>query len=326
MLLVYNEKTDPAYNLALEETLLTCGTEEYFVLWRNRPTVVIGRHQDALAEIDLEYLNQENVRLVRRMSGGGAVYHDLGNVNYSYLSSEGIEGFADFSRFCRPVLAALSSLGVQVELSGRNDLTIEGKKISGNAQYRHQNRLLHHGTLLYSTDFSQLSKALKPDPEKLQGKGVQSVRSRVCNISEYMQEKVTVEEFISRLQSYILGYFDNIKLVTVSEQTHRAAEALAERKYRNDAWTLGHNKEYQFKNSARFPWGRVLVSFNVKEGAIEDIKFSGDFFSGRELSQLESHLCGVLHTPAAVAQALNGISVNDYISGSTADELRKLIF
>jgi len=326
MRLIYHRETDPAYNLALEETLVTRGDEEYFMLWRNRPTVVIGRHQDAIAEIDLNYLNREGIRLVRRMSGGGAVYHDLGNVNYSYISSEGREGFADFSRFCRPVLAALSSFGVKAELSGRNDLTIEGKKISGNAQYRHQSRLLHHGTLLFSTDFSRLGNALKPDPEKLQGKGVQSVRSRVCNISEYMPGQVTVEEFVASLQTYISGYFNSAAWDTVSEELRQTAQTLADRKYRTESWTLGHSREYQFQNSARFPWGRVRVSLNVKDGAIQEIRFSGDFFSGTELEGLESKLRGVPHTPGAVAEALRGVPVSDYISGSAAEELIGLLF
>ena len=205
MLCIVDSTTDPYWNLAAEEYLLTSLSEPVFRLWRNAPSVIVGRYQNAAAEINSEYVRTRGIPVVRRLTGGGAVFHDLGNVNYTFIDRkvEGEDTAAMFRRFTAPVISALRSLGVEASLEGRNDLVISGRKFSGNAVCVHGGRVLQHGTLLFSASVADLSGALNTRPEKFIGKSVQSNRSRVTNISEHLPARhrsMSVEEFITYLQ------------------------------------------------------------------------------------------------------------------------------
>ena len=195
--------TNPHYNLAVEEHLFRNEQEDVCMLWQNEPTVVIGKNQNAFAEVDPDALRKDGVHLARRITGGGAVYHDLGNVNFSFVSVNSADTGLDFARFTAPILAALRSLGVHAELSGRNDLLLDGQKFSGNAQYSANGRTLHHGTLLFDTDLTALSRYLRPDEEKLKSKGIRSVRSRVTNLKPHLQISATTGEFIELLARFL---------------------------------------------------------------------------------------------------------------------------
>lgn len=326
MKLIKNNCTDPAFNIALEEYFLSDSEDEYFCFWRNAPSVIIGRNQDALAEINMDFIKRHNIRLVRRSTGGGAVFHDLGNVNFSYITPCEKRDFFNFERFSAPVISALNDLGLSVEATGRNDLTIDGLKISGNAQHLHHGRILHHGTLLYNSDFSYMQGALNADPRKLMGKGISSVRSRVTNISGHLKKPMTVEDFIAHLESSIMSYFDNIVEYQLTPQDISAINAIADHKYRNDDWTLIHMGKYSFKNSEVFPYGIVYLGFDVKDGKISHISISGDFFCTRDIHELCSRFIGVSHTPDSISNMLDGLDIASYISGANNDDIIRLFF
>ena len=195
--------TNPHYNLAVEEYLFRHETDDVCMLWQNAHTVVIGKNQNAFVEVDVDALQRDGVHLARRITGGGAVYHDLGNVNFSFISANSAETGLDFARFTAPIIKALASLGVHAELSGRNDLLLDGQKFSGNAQYSANGRTLHHGTLLFDADLAVLARYLRPDEEKLKSKGIKSVRSRVTNLKPHLQISATTGEFISLLAQHL---------------------------------------------------------------------------------------------------------------------------
>lgn len=199
---IQSPSTDPRFNLALEQYIFDQmpRNRSYLMLWRNDRTIVVGKHQDTFAEINADYVRANQIQVVRRLSGGGAVYHDLGNVNFTFIADHTGSDF-DFSTFCRPVIWALESLGVPAELNGRNDMTIRGRKFSGNSQYVKEGRVMHHGTLLYDSDLSVVSSALAPSRDKLTSKGLPSVRSRVTNIKPYMHQPMPTESFMERLWS-----------------------------------------------------------------------------------------------------------------------------
>ncbi len=320
-----NTRTDPYFNLALEEYLLKSREEEFFSLWRNAPSVIIGRNQDALAEINLDFLNDNDIALVRRMSGGGAVFHDLGNINFTYITKYEKGDFFNFARFADPVLKALAGLNIPAEASGRNDLTVDGKKFSGNAQHLHRGRLLHHGTLLFGSNFDYMQGALNVDPDKLAGKGVASVKSRVTNLENYCNG-MSVEAFIDYLSRSVPKYFPGCKRYELTAADIAAAEKLAGEKYRSDRWNLLHMGDYSFSAAARYPAGKIRLSFDVAGGCISRLSISGDFFGMNDITQLESALIGVTHTKDALARAMDDADIGRCISGISSDELLPLFF
>lgn len=281
MKLYKNGRTDPYFNLAAEEYLLTAEDEPVFMLWQNERSVIIGRNQNAYAEINRGFVEENGIAVVRRLTGGGAVFHDLGNINYTFITKKGDAGALDFARFCAPVIAALSALGVPAELSGRNDMTADGRKFSGNAQCVFNNRVLHHGTILFSADMEYLSGALNADPEKMKSKGIKSVRSRVCNLSEYLPG-YTAE----RLKSYLENSVEAEKTSFSAEQT-AGIEKLAREKYSTWEWNYGRSKEYENKVKERFPFGSVEVCYTAENGRLTDVRISGDWFGTRPVDGLE---------------------------------------
>ena len=326
MYLIKNDCTDPAFNIALEEYFLTRFSDEFFCFWRNKPAVIIGRNQDALAEINMPYLKAHDISLVRRSTGGGAVFHDLGNINFSYITQCEKTDFFKFERFASPVISALKAIDLNVEATGRNDLTIDGCKISGNAQRLHHGRILHHGTLLFDSDFSYMQGALNADPRKLKGKGISSVRSRVTNISSHLTVPMTTEDFVEHLNSHILSYFDDICIYHLSQYDISEINKLADEKYRNDSWNLWHMGKYSYSNSAVFPFGIVYIGFDVADGRIADIKISGDFFGTEDIGELCSKIKGIMHTSDALADVLSSVDIGSYISGAEATDIIDLFF
>jgi len=241
-----NTSNDPYYNLALEEYVTQTATDEVFLLWRNAHTIVFGRNQNPADEMDIELAKEMGIHIVRRMSGGGAVYHDLGNINFSYISQK-TENFGDYITFAKPIIEYLRTLGVEAQHIGNNDIGIEVtdrndaggahfRKISGNAQYISKGNILHHGTLLFDTDLSVLSKVLTPDPSKLEGKGIASVRSRVANISEYCN--LSRDEFWQG----ICGHFADC--MPVEDIDFDAVMRLRNEKYATEEWVFGQSPNF----------------------------------------------------------------------------------
>ena len=313
---------DSAYNLAFEEYAFERldPRESYLMLWQNENTIVVGRHQNTAAEINADYVRTHGVKVVRRLSGGGAVYHDLGNLNFTFIMDQ--EGAKlDFELFTRPVLRALAQLGVQAELSGRNDLTIAGRKFSGNAQYARRGRVMHHGTLMFDSRLDTLTQALRPSDSKLEGKAVQSVRSRVTNIREHTDS--TMEDFRAALLTALFP--KGLAAQPLSESALAEIDALRREKYDTWDWTYGQSPPYTQRREARFPFGSVELLLDVRGGYIHTAKFYGDFFGETDITALEQALTGVRPAPEAVADAVRALDVGRFISGMTVEHLLQLL-
>ena len=315
MILYLTGSRDPYYNLACEEYLLRYSDEDVFMLWQNEPTVVLGKNQNIYAEVNLDYTEAKGIHVVRRITGGGAVYHDEGNVNYTFITSRERASVLDFAHFTAPIVAALEHWGVKAELSGRNDLLADGLKFSGNAQHATDKRILHHGTLLFDSDLAVLSKALKPDTEKLRNKGIASVRSRVTNLKTLLPE-MTVEEFIEGIASFM-----NAEAVVLT--ANEEIDSLTERN-RSEDYIYGRREVYDRKAKARFAGGTVTVLVNGTE-RIEKIRIEGDFFGEKDIREVEQALENCFLRLENLKDRLDKLSVKDYISGVTATELSDLI-
>jgi lipoate-protein ligase A len=325
---INNESYDPYFNMALEEhtvKFLDPG-EEYFILWQNRPAVIIGKNQNAIEEVNLKYTREHGIAVVRRLSGGGAVYHDLGNINFTFVVNYRPEDFNSIERFARAVVRALDRFGVKSEFTGRNDITIDGKKISGNAQYLYKKRLLHHGTLLFDSDVTRLSEALNVKIDKISSKGVKSVKSRVTNIKEYLKQDISVKEFKELLAKYIFEVEDQpFREYQLTAQDLENINRLREDKYSTWEWNIGYSPEFDLTKSQRFDAGEVEVKLNVKDGMITAIKFYGDFLSMRDVAEVEDILKGVYYREEDIRKALSKVDLKEYFGQIDLDDLLNVI-
>lgn len=324
---IEGQSTDPALNLAIEELLVRERTDLHpvFMLWQNDNAIVIGRNQNALQEIDRNEVQRRGVRVVRRITGGGAVYHDLGNLNFSFILQDPNHRGFDFARFLTPVTRTLARFHVCAQASGRNDIVVDGAKFSGNAQYRDRDTLLHHGTLLFDSDMSVLARVLRPDPAKLQKRGVSSVRSRVANLRSYLPDDVTLEQFKQALVQEVGREYGLIKPKTLDADFLRKAEALAQSRYRNPAWTWREDRTFNHIRKARYPWGTLQARLQVEQNKITDIELSGDFFALGDVSALEERLLDAPYSYQGVQQALSAVSLDAYIPGLQAEQLAALL-
>jgi len=317
MIIFKNNNTDPYFNIASEEYLIDNYKDDVFMLWRNSPAVIIGRNQNAYAEINQEFVTQNNIAVVRRLTGGGAVFHDLGNVNFTYITNHS-EQSLDFDRFTRPVINALNKLGINATLSGRNDIAVDGMKISGNAQCVRNGRLMHHGTLLFSAAINDMSQALRPDPDKIASKGIDSIRARVTNIQSYIPN-IDIFNFMSMIEDEFDGevnYFSDVEISAIKK--------LADEKYSSWDWNYGLSKLFSHEKKKRFDFGSVSVRIDVKNGVLSDVKIEGDFFGTAPISELEKRLVMKKYERNAVLPYLDDIS--RFIAGSCSDEICDLLF
>lgn len=320
MLLINNTSTNAYFNLAMEEYFLKNTNEDIFMLWRNESAIIVGKNQNTLSEINYEYVKQNKIKVVRRQSGGGAVFHDLGNINFTFISCND-NSFSDFKRFTMPIIDALKSLNIQAEFSGRNDLLIDNQKFSGNAQYNYKNKVMHHGTLLFSSEINDLSSALKVKPSKFIGKSVKSVKSRVTNIANHLEQDMTVLEFKNYLMNFINSKYENNCLYELSEEDINEINKLVEDKYNTWQWNFGHSPKYALNNEIKYPGGNIEFSLNVEKGLIKEIKFFGDFFGKKDVSYIEDLLKNTNHNEASIRSILNNIDINDYFLNCDIDIL-----
>lgn len=315
MLYIKNDSNDPYFNMALDEyvTRHLDPTNDYFYFYQNKPAVIIGRNQNTIQEVDSEYVKKHGIIVVRRMSGGGAVYHDLGNINFSFVVDYRKQDFNSMERFAKAIIKAFGKLGIAAEFSGRNDITIDGKKFSGNAQYVTRKRILHHGTLLFDSDLTVLTKALNVKPEKIKSKGIKSVKSRVANVKDYLNEDVTVEEFKELLLKYVFEVEGNeLREYELTSRDMASIMNLRNKKYSTWDWNYGNAPEFNLMRSRRFDGGEVQVHINVQEGIITDIRFYGDFMSMRDISQLQKNLVGKRFKRQDIKNALSEINLKEY--------------
>lgn len=321
MINIINNSNNPRFNLALEEYALNqlFPGKELVIIWQNEPTVVIGRNQNTIEEINEPYIQEKAINVVRRLSGGGAVYHDLGNLNFTFIVPSHKDVVSNFEKFTEPVLAALQSLGVPAEFSGRNDLTIEGKKFSGNAQYWSKDRLLHHGTLLFDSDLSIVQEALRVQRDKLVSKGVKSVRSRVTNIYPYLKTPLAIGEFKKILLEYMLqgNEHQNYELTATDL---RQVEQLMQTRYAQWSWNYGHSPAFALGKTQRFAGGQLNLKLNVKHGLISEMGIYGDFFGRRDVQELAQRLQGQPYEEVALRSLLEQIPFSDYFLAISMDE------
>lgn len=308
MLHIANPDQDPAFNLALEEYFLKHATlaDDLVILWRNKPTVVIGRNQNFAAEVNQSFIRDNGIQTVRRLSGGGAVYHDLGNLNFTFITALSSVGHNNFAYFTRSVIAALSSFGVTAEFSGRNDLTIDGQKFSGNAQYIHHDRLLHHGTLLFDTDLAALAQALAGIDAKHPKPAVASVRSRVTTLRQHLPVEISLEVFAAALLHTIFAEvkqpYQRYELTPVDRES---IDHIASRRYRDKLWTYGKHTPFNRSVKQTFPGGTVQALLLIEDGIIRQAAVCGDFFATGDMDELAGSLIGIVYQRDAVAKLVN---------------------
>ena len=317
--LIVDTATDPAWNLAAEEYLLRQRNEPFVRLWRNADSVIIGRHQNAWAEIDLDFVEREHIPVIRRMTGGGAVFHDLGNVNYSFFDLKE-------HRFTDVVLDALRPLGIKASCSGRNDLVLEdGAKFSGTAVCKHGNRILEHGTLLFDASIDRLSGALRPRPEKFSGKAVQSVRKRVANLSGRMAVPISVEAFIAHLAGQFSEALDAVPY-HYSEEDRAAIDRLRTERFGNPDWNFGGSPACAVSKVRKFPAGLLEAHFDVRGGRIHGLQIYGDYFFDRPTESFSDLLENCPYDRKTIAGRLQMVATGEFFSGISPEELVSLFF
>ena len=323
--LVVNDCTNPYYNLALEEYLLTHYTEGILVmLWQNENTIVVGRHQNAMEEINQQYVKEHEINVVRRTTGGGAVYHDMGNLNYSVIADRGDDDRDEMRYFTGPVVELLREMGAKAEFSGRNDILIEGKKVSGTAQRIYKNRILHHGCLLFDSDLSVVSKSLNVRSEKFNSKAVKSVKSRVGNIRDFVPDEITMDEFRRRLTEKMLADESYEELVLSGEELAQI-ERIKKEKYETWEWNYGQPMKCAIHNYRKYEGGTVEVYMNVREGRIEECVMYGDFMAVRPASEVAEKLTGCRYRYEEVLEVLRNFRIRDYFGTIEADEVAACI-
>lgn len=304
MFCIADHRTNPYFNLAAEEYLLKQTTKEYFMLWRNEPSIVVGKHQNALAEIDLSYARNKGFKVARRISGGGTVFHDLGNLNFSFISN-GEEGkLVNYRRFATPIVEALGKLGIEATFSKRDDILIDGMKISGNASHVYKTRSLHHGTLLFSSDLSDLAKALKTDSARYTDKAVKSVRSTVTNISQHLGNDMNVLEFRDSIMEHMLTSWKHCSRYEYNHEDVQQIAKLEAERFSTWDWNFGYSPRYKFNKQVKLKRGMLGIEMKVVNGRIEEIFVASDFLRRTELTTIEHMLLNCRHDPEYIGKQL----------------------
>ena len=318
---------DPSFNLAAEEYLFEKADRscEYMMIWRNEPTVVVGKYQNTVEEIDSEYVTNNDIKVVRRLSGGGAVFQDLGNINYSVLMDCSDSSYVDFAPYMEMIVGFLNSVGINADINGRNDLTIGNKKISGNSQYVKDGRVLHHGTLLFNLNLYMAAKALEPPDCKIESKGIKSVKSRIMNIESLLKNNTTIEQF----QQEMIKYFSEVYGYRVKEFTEKEKEyidAIKKNRYDRWEWNYGYSPEYKKCRRYSIPGcGNFKVQMNIKDGIVTNISLSGDFFGNQSLQGLYSILEGCRLSKNDISVKLAEVDINNYIYNISKKDFIEMI-
>ena len=323
MKFLQNSSLDPHFNMAFDEFCLEQlkADEPVFYLWQNRPSVIIGLNQSAYAEVNLPYLREKGIVLARRVTGGGAVYHDLQNLNYT-ITGRIRDLDKDYPAYVETVARALRQMGVPAEVSGRNDILVDGRKCSGYAKRMSKDRLMIHGTLMYDVDIDTLTQVLAVPGSKLSAAGVSSVRSRVANLKEYLPQFGDIQAFQVALQALLAQDDGEIRL---TETQLAQIEADAAAKYRTWEWVYGHSPVAAFRVGRKFACGRVEASFSLKAGCIDHLRFSGDFLGNLPPDRIAASLQGCRFTREAIAERLSEEPVENCFDRLSAEELAALL-
>ncbi|WAA11162.1 lipoate--protein ligase [Fervidibacillus albus] len=319
---------DATLNLAIEEYVLTelDINETYLLFYSMTPTVIVGKNQNTVEEINMDFVREQHVTVTRRLSGGGAVYNDEGDLSFSFITKDDGNSFHNYRKFTNPVVNALREMGVYAELQGRNDLVVGGKKISGNAQFSTRGRMFSHGTLLFDVNLENVALALNPDAEKYLSKGIKSVRSRVTNIREHLKEDMDIKTFKRKLLEHIFEGEKNISEYNLTEKDWKRIREIADKRYRNWDWVYGRSPKFNVHHKRRFPAGTVDIRLEVKKGMIEEATIFGDFFGAGDVKDIEEQLIGTRYDRDAVNDKLDAVDIGHYFGKISKEDLLSLMF
>lgn len=329
MIFIENEGiTDPSINLAIEEYCLRNleGDKDYLLFYINEPSIIIGRNQNTLEEINHEYVEQKGIHVIRRISGGGAVYHDYGNLNFSFMTDYSFESLNNFKKFTAPVIKALNNMGIAAELKGRNDIVVDDRKISGNAQFSSGKRMFSHGTLLFDSELSEVANALNVKMSKIESKGHKSVRSRVANISEFMSEKMDIQTFRANILRSLYEEREEFETYHLTENEWEGVYKLRDEKYSNWDWNYGHSPRFNIKRTKRFSIGEIDLRIYVEKGIIKEFKVYGDFFGKEPIENFENIFLEKKYDHQLVLDILSSVEINLYFGDLDKTELADLIY
>ncbi|WP_027963867.1 lipoate--protein ligase [Halalkalibacillus halophilus] len=325
--------TDPYINLAIEEYALKHlnidDDQQYLLFYVNGPSIIIGKNQNTVEEINTDYVDANHIKVVRRLSGGGAVYHDLGNLNFSFLAKDEGNNFSNFKKFTQPVVDALQNIGVNAELTGRNDITAEGRKISGNAQFTTKGRMFSHGTLMFDSEVENVIQSLRVKSEKIRSKGIKSIRSRVANISEFVDEEIDMEAFKEVLLTYIFDVknVEDVPKYQLTEDDWKKIHEISKERYQNWDWNYGRSPGFNIQHTKRIEGvGSYDVRLDVKKGVIQDVTIFGDFFGIGEVTEVEEKLQGVRYERDAIVEALRGVDLQHYLGKLEDEDFISLVY
>ncbi len=310
---------DPAVNLAIEEYALyhLNQDETYLLFYSMDPAIIVGKNQNTFEEINAEYVEKNHVYVVRRLSGGGAVYNDRGDLSFSFITKKDRNHFNDYKKFTDPVVQALHELGVDATLSGRNDILVGEKKISGNAQFSTQNRMISHGTLMFDVNLDNVESALHVRPDKIASKGIKSVRSRVANIRDYLKKDMNIDEFKQALQRSIFAGFQEIPEYRLTDEDFEKIHKISEERYRNWNWTYGKSPECNMVRSRRLPGGLIDVRLFVQNGLIQECRIYGDFFGAKDVRELELKITHCPYNRTELMETLTNVDISEYFSSTS---------
>ena len=316
-----------AFNQATEEYLLKNFDENFYMLYRNKAAVIIGKHQNTLAEINLDKCQEQGIEIVRRLSGGGTVFHDEGNLNYCFIN-EGQKGeLINFRKYSQPVIDVLQRLNVNAKFEGKSDLTIEGMKFSGNASHIYRSKVMQHGTMLFSSDLSRLNSLLKVNPLKFKDRGIRSIRSRVCNISDHLSTPLSIDELQNKIVDHVHNLFPEVKAYELTEEDHQAIQKLMDEKYLKWEWNFGYSPKYKFERLISFANGNILeIELDIEKGRIVRAEILGNCIKMENISELENKLINIPHHKESLLQELEQIDLNEYFINLEIEDLIKAIF
>lgn len=334
MLFVPNENNDPRVNLAIETYLMKEKPldEPILLFYINEPSIIIGRNQNTIEEINKEYVEEKGIHVVRRLSGGGAVYHDFGNLNFSFIMPDDGNSFRDFAKVTQPIIDALHAMGVEgAQLKGRNDLVIGDKKFSGNAMYATNGRMFAHGTIMFDSDVNEVVNALKVRKDKIESKGIKSIRSRVTNIKPFLSDEYQNLSTVDFRQDILLRIFgvetlEEVTTYELTEEDWQKINQISDEYYRNWDWNYGRSPEFDLVRRERFPIGSIEAKMNVAGGKINDIRIFGDFFGLGEIADVEKILTGVKYDKESITAAVATIDLKKYFGNVEVADLVNLLY